>query len=146
MIRRAKLDDIREIVSCLRDYSLDINIRCAKDSFSSRKVSNLVRECIIQRLAWVYEEERVLGCILAREQLNIFSDTKLETHLIGLYVDPSLRGKSIGGKLIINLERESESRNIGVSWIGVQSSSQLGERSLNKLGYVLSESIFLKER
>jgi N-acetylglutamate synthase-like GNAT family acetyltransferase len=147
VIREAVIDDVASIVSSLRDYSEQINIRCAKGSFSNRKVANLVRECIIQNLAWVYElDGELVGCLIAKEQLSIFSDITSETHLIGLYVKPSKREKLIGGKLMIVFEKECERRDIKVSWIGIQSSSNLGERSLSKIGYRLSERIFLKER
>ena len=147
MVRRAIAGDIPSIVNMLRDYSQHINIKCAADVFSVPKVSKLVSLCINQGYVWVFEKDgEIIGSLVAREQVNLFTDGLLETQLVALYVKPEYRNGTIGGRLLLSYDKQCEENDIRVSWIGAQVTTELNNKSLDRLGYKLSEQSFIKER
>ena len=147
MIRRGIAEDIPSIVNMLKDYSQHINIKCAADVFSVPKVSKLVSLCIRQGYVWVFEKDgEIIGSLVAREQVNLFTEGLLETQVIALYVKPEYRNGTIGGRLLIAYDRECEKNGIRVSWMGAQVTTELNNKSLDRLGYTLSEQSFIKER
>lgn len=147
MVRRAIAGDIPSIVNMLKDYSQHINIKCAADVFSVPKVSKLVSLCINQGYVWVFEKDgEIIGSLVAREQVNLFTDGLLETQLVALYVKPEYRNGTIGGRLLLSYDKQCEENGIRVSWIGAQVTTELNNKSLDRLGYKLSEQSFIKER
>ncbi len=147
MIRTASIEDIPAIVKMLKEYSKSINIKCAASKFSTQQTSKLAAFCIQQGYAWVYEKDgKTIGSLIAREQVNLFTDSLLETQLIGVYVYPEFRNGLAGGKLLKAYDQECERRNIKLSWVGAQVTTELSEKSLARLGYNLSEQQFKKER
>lgn len=147
MVRRAIAGDIPSIVNMLKDYSQHINIKCAADVFSVPKVSKLVSLCINQGYVWVFEKDgEIIGSLVAREQVNLFTDGLLETQLVALYVKPEYRNGTIGGRLLLSYDKQCEENDIRVSWIGAQVTTELNNKSLDRLGYKLSEQSFIKER
>ena len=147
MIRRAIAEDIPSIVNMLRDYSQHINIKCAAEVFSVPKVSKLVSLCIRQGYVWVFEKDsEIIGSLVAREQVNLFTEGLLETQVIALYVKPEHRNGTTGGRLLIAYDKECEKNGIRVSWMGAQVTTELNNKSLERLGYTLSEQSFIKER
>ena len=147
MIRRGIAEDIPHIVRMLKDYSQHINIKCAADVFSVPKVSKLVSLSINQGYVWVFEKDgEIIGSLVAREQVNLFTDGLLETHVIALYVKPEYRNGTIGGRLLIAYDKGCEEKGIRVSWMGAQVTTELNNKSLERLGYKLSEQSFIKER
>ena len=146
-LRRASIEDIPSIVKMLEAYSQTINITCAANVFSVQKVSKLVHLAIIQGYAWVTEKDgKTVGSLIAREQVNVFTDSLIETQLVGLYVYPEFRNGMSGGRLLKAYDKECENRGIKVSWISAQATASLNHKSLNRLGYKLSEQSFIKER
>ena len=147
MVRIASIEDVPHIVKMLKEYSQHINIKCASNVFSTPKVSRLVSSCIDQGFAWVSEKDsKIVGSLVARVQINPFTDNLLETQLVGLYVLPEHRNSTIGGRLIKTYDKKCEEKDIKVSWIGAQISTELNQKSLKNLGYNLSEQSFIKER
>ena len=147
MIRRGMAEDIPHIVRMLKDYSQHINIKCAADVFSVPKVSKLVSLSINQGYVWVFEKDgEIIGSLVAREQVNLFTDGLLETQVIALYVKPEYRNGTIGGRLLIAYDKGCEDKGIRVSWMGAQVTTELNNKSLERLGYKLSEQSFIKER
>lgn len=147
MIRRGIAEDIPHIVKMLKDYSQHINIKCAADVFSVPKVSKLVSLSINQGYVWVFEKDgEIIGSLVAREQVNLFTDGLLETQVIALYVKPEYRNGTIGGRLLIAYDKGCEEKGIRVSWMGAQVTTELNNKSLERLGYKLSEQSFIKER
>ena len=147
MIRRAIAEDTPYIVDMMRDYSQHINIKCAADVFSVPKVSKLVSLCIWKGYVWVAEKDgQIIGCLVAREQVNPFTESLLETQVVALYVKPEHRNGTTGGRLLIAYDKKCEENGIRVSWIGAQVTTELNNKSLERLGYILSEQSFIKER
>jgi len=147
MIRRASIEDIPHIVKMLKEYSQSINIKCAADVFSTPKVSKLVSSSINEGYVWVFEKDgEIRGSLVAREQINMFTEGLLETHLIAIYVKPEYRNGTIGGRLLKTYDKQCEKNGIRVSWIGAQVTTELNNKSLERLGYNLSEQSFIKER
>ncbi len=95
MVRLADMEDIPTIVSMIKSQSLDQDISSAKSGFSMSKVANLVRLSITQSLAWVSDNDGINGLLVAREQLNTFSNIIKETHIVSLYVLPEFRKGSV---------------------------------------------------
>ncbi len=143
MIRLAKNEESLVIAKLLRDYSYSIDIDCGKEAFSLRKTANFVSSCVSQKLCWVYEKEgEILGCACAIEQFNIYSDTQKELHLVTLYVDSQHRGLA-GGRLIKAFDKEANNRGVSVRWIKLQHTAEI--KSLEKIGYKISELTYKKE-
>ena len=143
MVRLATQDDILTVSKLLQQYSYVIDIKAAKEGFSLHKTTNLVHSCLEQGLVWVYEYKgRVVGCLVAREQFSIFSETIKEIHLIAIYVIPEHRSKTAGGRLLLAFDKKCGDT---ISYIGTQHTSTLKEQSLNKLGYRLAEKHYIKE-
>ena len=143
MIRLAEITDVPAITLMLRDYSHEMNMTLAKGGFSLTKTARMVSLCIEQGLVWVDDER---GCLVALERLNMFSDTVKESHLLAIYVKPEYRNGTIGGRLLLTYDKESEERELPMSWIGCRVDSSLKAKSLGKLGYILTEQMYLKER
>lgn len=147
MIRPASIEDIPHIVKMLKEYAQTINIKCAVEVFSVPKVSKLVSICIKQGYVWVAEKDgEMVGSLIAREQINPFTEGLLETLLVGLYVCPEHRNGTVGGRLIKAYDKQCDKNGIKISWIGAQVTTELNHESLKRLGYNLSEQSFLKER
>lgn len=146
-VRRASIEDIPSIVKMLEAYSQTINIKCAATSFSVQKVSKLVHLSILQGYAWVTDNNgKTGGFLIAREQINVFTASLIETQLVGLYVYPEFRNGTSGGRLLKAYDKECENRGVKLSWIGTQVTTELTHNSLKRLGYILSEQSFKKER
>lgn len=147
MTRLAQPNDCLAIAKLIQEYVQSMDIRAAKQSFSLRKTTLLVSSCVTQGLAWVsVKEGEIVGCLFAQEQVNIFSDTDKEIHMLGLYVKPEYRNGSVGGRLLITFDKECQSRDIKVTWVSAQHTSELKNKSLQKLGYTLSELTYKKEK
>jgi len=145
MVRLAKQEESLVVAKLIQDYVQVMDIRAAKGSFSLRKTTLLVSSCITQGLAWVsVEKGEIVGCLFAQEQFNMFSDKDKEIHLIGLYVKPENRKGLSGGRLIKEFDKESQQRDIKITWVSLQHTSEL--KSLEKLGYKVSEITYKKEK
>lgn len=145
MVRLAKQEESLLIAKLIQEYVQVMDIRAAKGSFSLRKTTLLASSCIDQGLAWVsVEDGEIIGCLFAQEQFNVFSDTDKEIHLIGLYVKPEHRKGLSGGRLIKEFDKESQKRDIKITWLSLQHTSDL--KSLQKLGYEVSEITYKKEK
>lgn len=147
MIREATDKDIIAIVDKVKEYSKDLNMKGAEQRLSLGKTANLVSASIAQGLAWVYEKEgEMAGVILSQEKFNLFSRTAKEVQLLAFWVSKEHRGGLVGGRLLLKFDEECSKRDIAYSWIGIQESTGLTERSLMKLGYRPQEKFYLKER
>jgi len=145
MVRPARQEESLAIAKLIQEYVQVMDISAAKGSFSLRKTTLLVSSCITQRLAWVSEKEgEIIGSLFAQEQFNLFSDKDKEIHMLGFYVKPQFRDGLSGGRLFKEFDKESQSRNIKITWASLQHTSEL--KSLQKLGYTMSEITYKKEK
>ena len=143
MIRLAERDDTPAITKMLQQYSTEMDMTLAEGGFSLPTTARLVSYCIQQGLVWVDDDK---GCLVALERLNMFSNIIKESQLVAIYVKPEFRGHTVGGRLLLTYDQECEKRGLRMSWIGARVDSSINEKSLAKLGYYLTEQLFLKER
>tara|TARA_B110000285_G_C14576670_1_gene360278 strand:+ start:62 stop:508 length:447 start_codon:yes stop_codon:yes gene_type:complete len=148
MIRLATQEDCLEIARLIQEYVQTMDVHHAKTSFSLRATTNLVFHCIKQGLAWVSEKDgKIVGSLFAQEQVNPFTDSSKEIHLVGFFVKPEHRKGTMGGRLLIAYDKECKSReDVKISWVGLQHTAEINKNSLEKLGYTLSELTYKKEK
>ena len=145
MVRLATTEEPLKIAKLIQEYVQTMDIRAAKGSFSLRKTTLLVSSCIAQGLAWVsVKDGEITGSLFAQEQYNMFSDKDKEIHMLGLYVKPEARKGAPGGRLIKAFDKEAQQRDIKITWMSLQHTSEL--KSLQRLGYTVSEITYKKEK